>query len=599
MRTGRGNVEKPRKKTFEILLIKPSKYDDDGYVLRWFRGVIPSNSLAVMNAITMDAVERQVLGPDVDIKISVIDEMTSRIDIPAIVRRFRNNDNYGLIGLVGVQSNQYPRAIDIASELRKADIPLIMGGFHVSGLTAMFSERTDDLKQALDLGVSLFVGEAEGRFETVIRDAAAGNLKEVYNYITDLPDIGRVPVPFLPRRQVRRTLDGYTSFDAGRGCPFQCSFCTIINVQGRKSRSRSADDIEELIRKNAAQEVTRFFITDDNFARNKDWEVVLDRIIDLREGEGMDIRLIIQVDTLCHRIPNFIDKARRAGVQRVFIGLENINPDNLLAAKKRQNKITEYRAMMQAWKEANIITYAGYILGFPNDTPESIRRDIGIIKRELPIDILEFFFLTPLPGSEDHKTLSNNGIEMDPDMNKYDLEHVTTAHAIMSKEEWQNIYDEAWQLYYTPEHIETVLRRARGFGAGISRLAGALTWFSCATSIENVHPLQFGILRLKNRKDRRPDLPIEPPWQFYPRYFSESTSKLVRLIVAALKIEGTRRRVAKDPDAAQHFDRAMEKVVENDDDQLEMYTHSTAARDAVTHIRKVAKITRQASRSRA
>ena len=111
------------------------------------------------------------------------------------------------------------------------------------------------------------------------------------------------------------------------------------------------------------------------------------------------------MDTLCHKIPNFIEKCARAGVRRVFIGLENINPDSLVGAKKRQNKITEYRKMLLAWKAARVITYAGYILGFPNDTPESIRHDIEIIKKELPVDLLEFFFLTPLPGSEDHQKL--------------------------------------------------------------------------------------------------------------------------------------------------------------------------------------------------
>jgi len=89
----------------------------------------------------------------------------------------------------------------------------------------------------------------------------------------------------------------------------------------------------------------------------------------------------------------------------VFIGLENINPDNLAGAKKRQNKITEYRKMLLAWKAQGIITLAGYILGFPSDTPATIRRDIAIIQKELPLDIIEFFCLTPLPGSEDHQVL--------------------------------------------------------------------------------------------------------------------------------------------------------------------------------------------------
>ena len=249
--------------------------------------------------------------------------------------------------------------------------------------------------------------------------------------MNDLPSIEGTPAPFLPRRYVVRTLGLSASFDAGRGCPYQCSFCTIINVQGRKSRYRSPGDIEQLVRLNFAQGVSSFFITDDNFARNKEWESIFDRLIDLRERDGIPIRLLIQVDTLCHKIPNFIQKAKRAGVTKVFIGLENINPDNLAAAKKRQNKITEYRKMLLAWKAQGIITFAGYILGFPADTPATIRRDIAIIQQELPVDLLEFFCLTPLPGSEDHKTLWKNGVAMSSDLNIYDTEHACTAHSII------------------------------------------------------------------------------------------------------------------------------------------------------------------------
>src|SRR5262245_46508394 len=305
-----------------------------------------------------------------------------------------------------------------------------------------------DLQAGLDMGCSLFAGEAEdGRMDRVLQDAAAGTLAPIYNHLTDLPSIESTPAPYLPARTVARTINHHASFDAGRGCPFQCSFCTIINVQGRKSRRRSPGDVEGLIRRHYAEGVTRFFITDDNFARNKDWEPIFDRIIELRERDKLDVRLIIQVDTLCHKLPNFVAKAARAGVTRVFIGLENINPANLMAAKKRQNKITEYRAMLLAWKNAGVITFAGYILGFPGDTPQSIREDIEIIKNELPLDILEFFFLTPLPGSEDHKVLWQKGVWMDPDMNKYDLEHVVTAHPRMTQEEWEGIYNAAWDPY--------------------------------------------------------------------------------------------------------------------------------------------------------
>src|SRR5581483_10791359 len=133
-----------------------------------------------------------------------------------------------------------------------------------------------------------------------------------------------------------------------------------------------------------------------------------------------------------------------------FIGLENINPQSLMGAKKRQNKIWEYRQMLQAWRRAKVMTWAGYILGFPSDTPESVARDIEIIKKELPLDILEFFCLTPLPGSEDHKMLAQNGVWMDPDLNKDDLNHRGSHHPTMSDAEWDAAYRMAWATYYTP-----------------------------------------------------------------------------------------------------------------------------------------------------
>ena len=176
------------------------------------------------------------------------------------------------------------------------------------------------------MGVILFAGEGEGRIDGLLRDIDAGHPKSIYNYLNDLPEMAAATLPILPRSAVTRIAGHYSSFDAGRGCPFQCSFCTIINVQGRKSRYRTPDDVEAIVRMNAEQGITRFFVTDDNFARNKNWEVILDRLIELRERHGFNIRLLLQVDTLCHRIPSFIEKAARAGCTAVFIGLENINP---------------------------------------------------------------------------------------------------------------------------------------------------------------------------------------------------------------------------------------------------------------------------------
>ena len=300
-------------------------------------------------------------------------------------------------------------------------------------------------------------------------------------------------------------------------------------MQGRKSRHRTADDIERLLRAHLEKGVIRFFITDDDFARNRHWEAILDRVIALREQENIAFTFLIQVDALAYRIPNFVDKCRRAGCLRVFIGLETVNPGNLLHAKKRQNKIGEYRRMLQAWRAAGIITFCGYILGFPEDTTASIEHDIEMLKRELPVDCLEFFVLTPLPGSEDHQKLARSGIAMEPDMNKYDLEHICTAHGRMTPNEWQGVYQRAWSQYYSMEHIETLLRRAVADGIAAKRLMLSLVVFRGMPLIEHVHPLQGGYLRLKVRRTRRPGSPPTNAMLFYVRYWTETLVKLGQL----------------------------------------------------------------------
>jgi hypothetical protein len=580
---------------FQIALIKPSHYDDDGYVIQWFRSFIPSNSLAVVYSLIEDSRQRGALGDDIEIDITASDEINTRTRIPQIVERFRAHDFFGLVFIVGVQSNQFPRAMDIARPLRAAGVPVAIGGFHVSGCIAMLPGIQPDLQEALDLGITLYAGELEGRCDDLLRDAAGGALKPMYNYLNDLPALEGAPTPMLPRKYLKGTFSLQTSFDAGRGCPYQCSFCTIINVQGRKSRGRSADDIERLVRANMAQGVNWFFMTDDNFARNKDWEVILDRLAALRRefaATGQkDIKLVIQVDTLCHKIDGFIDKARAAGVVRTFLALESINPQNLASAKKRQNKITEYRQMLLAWKQAGVITYAGYILGFPHDTPESIAEDIAIIQKELPLDILEFFCLTPLPGSEDHQRLFKQGVAMDADLNRFDIEHVVTAHAKMSRDQWQGAYFGAWDLYYSAEHIERMMRRAAATGAGVSRLASMLYLFSSMVKIEKVHPLQGGIVRLKYRLDRRPTLPVESPLVFYPKLVADNARKLVQNVRHWMWIDGLRRKIRSDPNRMSYIDTAITPVDDHEVEELELFTHSQAAQDAVEHIRKIQKLT--------
>jgi radical SAM superfamily enzyme YgiQ (UPF0313 family) len=557
----------PKSRRFCLILVKPSHYDDSGYVIQWYRSAIPSNSLAAVYGLANDCAQRRVLGDDVELQMHALDETNTQIRPEKLAHLIEAAD-MGMVMLVGVQSNQFPRALDIARPLRARGIQVGIGGFHVSGTISMLAGKDAGLDEAKAMGCSLFAGEAEdGRLDEVLLDAKAGALKPLYNFMDDLPSIEGAPIPILVANRVMRTAGGVTSFDAGRGCPYQCSFCTIINVQGRKSRRRSPADIEQIVRANAAQGLHSFFITDDNFARNKDWEAILDRLIMLREVEKMKISVIIQVDTLCHRIPNFIDKCARAGVKRVFIGLENINPDNLMGAKKRQNKITEYRKMLLAWKHARILTYAGYILGFPADTLESILHDIDVIKRELPVDLLEFFYLTPLPGSEDHLKLVKANVPLDPDLNKYDLNHIATAHPRMSPQEWNAAYRMAWERYYTIDHIQTIMKRTAATRGNVSNALFLITWFTGSIAIEKIHPLESGLLRRRFRRARRPGFPVVPAWRFYPGYYAETLAKIARWAMLYFSLRRMYLAIRRDPGRFGYTDTALTPVTDEEEDR--------------------------------
>ncbi len=554
---------------YHVEMIKPSHYDDEGYVIQWWKASIPSNSLASLYAIVQDAADRRVLGDDVALTFDGWDECNTVISEHRVARRIANA-GAGIVFLVGVQSNQFPRALDMARGFRARGLDVVIGGFHVSGCLSMLDDLPSDLQEAVDLGITLFAGEAEGHIDKLLQDAFAGRLQPIYNFLADLPGLEGAASPYLPPERLRRYSPPIGSFDAGRGCPFQCSFCTIINVQGRKSRYRTADDVERLLRAHLEKGVTRFFITDDDFARNRHWEPILDRVIALREQENIPFTFLIQVDALAYRIPNFIEKCRRAGCLRVFIGLETINPGNLLHAKKRQNKIGEYRRMLQAWRAAGIITFCGYILGFPEDTAASIEHDIEILQRELPVDCLEFFVLTPLPGSEDHQKLARSGVPMEPDMNKYDLEHVCTAHARMTRDEWQSVYQRAWLKYYSMEHIETLLRRAIADGVPAKRLMLSLVVFRGMPLIEGVHPLQGGYLRRKVRRTRRPGSLPDNVLLFYVRHWTGTLVKFARLVGLVWRVNEIRRRVLREHALDGYTDIAIAQLPQGAEDQLEL-----------------------------
>ncbi|MDR0310316.1 MAG: radical SAM protein [Acidobacteriota bacterium] len=492
-----------------VVIIKPSKYDDDGYVIRHFRGVLPSNTLACLSSLTQDVADRRFLGNDVEIEIELIDDTVQKIPYERIIRSQKLPRQRTIVALAGVQTNQFARAADLAKKFRAGGLQVLIGGFHVSGTLALSPKITPEIKELLDIGVTVVKGEVEDTWGDILRDADADALRPIYDFMDCKPDLTHKPIPMVSGKYLRKFIaSNFGTIDCSRGCPFSCSFCTIINVQGRKMRVRSAETMIDTLRKNYRnRKLCFYFFTDDNFARNTNWREIFHGLAKLREEEHIPIQFMMQVDTQSHKIPDFIPMAAKAGCSQVFIGMESINPQNLKAVGKHQNNAEDYKNLIAAWHDAKIITQAAYIFGFPFDTPESLREDVRRLQEELRVDLASFFMLTPIPGSQDHAEMAARGEEMHPDLNDYDSFHEAIRHPNFAPGELLAAYREAWKNFYSFSHMKEVLLRANPENYG--DILRDFLWYKNSAMVEGGHPMLHGFFRLKDRVDRRTGYAVE------------------------------------------------------------------------------------------
>jgi hypothetical protein len=349
-------------------MIKPTHYDAENYPIQWFRSAF-LNTLACLNALAEDARERRVLGGDVEIRLHAYDETNRRVRPRRILRDIRTAGGKALIGLVGVQSNQFPRAVDLARSFRAAGLPVCIGGFHVSGCIAMLPETPHDLREAQALGISLFAGEAEeGRLDEVLRDAwngrlaplsitwiisqSAGNRRQ---FCRDATSAGqRIALEWISVAAVHTSAPSAPSSTcrgagrSGHRMTWRRSFATAT--------PRTSGDFSSPTTISPATATGKRCSSPDRVAVRR---LPQDRVYH-------------QVDTLCHR-SRISSKAARA--RRGIIGLENVNPDNH-RRQKRQNRLpTTGRCCRNGATMAP--SPVPVIIGFPGD---SKRRSCGTLR---------------------------------------------------------------------------------------------------------------------------------------------------------------------------------------------------------------------------
>jgi radical SAM superfamily enzyme YgiQ (UPF0313 family) len=441
--------------------------------------------------------------------------------------------------VVGVQTNQYPRAQDIAGWFLPHGIPVLIGGFHVSGMLAMVG-LTSDLRQALYKGITLVAGEVEGdRLPSIVEDIVRGHPEPLYNFLNPTPDLANVPTPRLLKDDLKGFASPYSTIDTGRGCVFTCDFCTIINVQGRVMRCREPQQVVEFVRRNYRDlGVAHSFFTDDNIARNPRWRELFAGLIALKEEEHIPFTFMMQSDLAARKIPpgDFFVLAARAGCNQVFFGVESVNRENLRSQGKFQNQVSEYQGLIAHLHDVGITAHAGYILGLPFDTPPSIQADVTKLQG-IGFDSASFYILSPLPGSKDHQRWWRERRWMDTDFNTYDSAHVAVAPERMTKEELMQAYHNAWGQFYSTDHMVNVLRGWRHDRHDYWNRLFFFAAYLYASRVERLHPMNCGFWTVRRRDDRRSGFPREGVIPFWWRRFKTLTLRLAGIVKLFFQLE--------------------------------------------------------------
>jgi radical SAM superfamily enzyme YgiQ (UPF0313 family) len=346
-------------------------------------------------------------------------------------------------------------------------------------------------------------------WDRIIDDALEGTLQPVYrlgadqgirvkaavSYMT-APDLTEIPFPHIPPRRRRHYVNPSQLFiDGSRGCPFLCTFCVIKNVFGRTVRGRDSRRLVEWMAERVRQDGVRAFsFTDDNFARNPSHMDLLERLAAVRkQGLKFSVSVILDVESTCYarensargrRTREFLRLSRAAGVAHVYIGLESTNDAVLRemrkgvnrdradvhataghddAAAARRRLVQRYRTAVQAWHDIGASVECGYIVGFSADGP-GVGAQAASDLLAIGADVGTFFFLAPLPGSEDFARALRAGTLLEVDFNEY-FQRPMVAHPTLSTADLEREVREGVRIMWSwPNVLRRVSRGLLGIG---------------------------------------------------------------------------------------------------------------------------------------
>jgi hypothetical protein len=461
-----------------VVIIKPSKYGVSGHVERFRRGFMPNSTVPYIRSMTPASVD------GVPIETVAIDEYV-QTDL-RYLDLLRNPDKPTLLALVGVQSHQFHRSLDLAAFARANGVRhCVIGGPH---------PLTCDTSMLQNRGVSFAVAEAEMIWLDILRDAIRGELLPVYgNEQRWTPQID-APVLIPPsQRDLRRYVVTMLGIYPARGCPFTCNFCSVIKIAGRQIRSQSIETTMASLRNAKKAGVRLVMFTSDNFNKYAEAKELLEEMI----AENLRIPFFVQCDTQIAKQEEFVSLLGRAGCFEIFVGVESFNRKTLLAAHKTQNYPSTYSEIVKLCGANRIVSHFSNIIGFPEDTPETIGEHMRVLQGLNP-QVASFYILSPIPGTEQYDDFLSAGLITEDNLDRFDGTTSIWRHPTFRGDELHELLFSCYRRFYSIRHMfGTAFRTVNGdaYSGFLPYLGQPL--FSRFSVWQKMHPMSGGISRVR------------------------------------------------------------------------------------------------------
>ena len=365
----------------KILFIQPTQYAENGKLCKQRKINLPGLAFPLLAAYTP-------AHWDVELLIEVVDEI--------------NFDAAADIIAIGSMGHATFRGLEIAAEFKKRGKIVVMGGYMASIA----------YKEAMKHVDSVIIGDAEIAYPKMLQDyEESGTVKSLYNY--PIYELKNLPIPCY-RLLTQKNIGTMLPVQAGRGCTFTCSFCSIACLYEGKYLFRPVDEVINDIKEVKHLGFKRFYLIDDNIVSNPAYLKELCQKI-----KPLKMKWASQCAIHLAKNPGLLKIVRDSGCDLMSFGVESIRQDAINSLDKPWLKADEHEQNIKILTLSGITVSTEMIVGTDFDTEDSIRKTYDFIYRNR-IPIPRFYILTPIPGSDLHKELKQQGRMLTDDLRLFD-----------------------------------------------------------------------------------------------------------------------------------------------------------------------------------